>query len=158
MAEATDTSKKEKVESELHLFVLWPRAGNRNKIVQLIEKKFEMLYTSDFDIYEENMPAFLSQFYGIKLPSVKAKLSHTGTGRITLIVVKDSNPKYGKRMYHNRPTEVNTGTFDLRLSCRNLSGNPDTIHGTINALEIYHDLPLLVGEDKSEELLFYYGR
>jgi cytochrome c biogenesis factor len=158
MAETADTSKKEKVEPELHLFVLWPRAQKRQQIIDLITAKFEVLYNSNFEIYKENMPAFLSQFYGIKLPSVKAKLGHTGTGLITLIIVEDSNPQYGKRMYHNRSTEVNTGTFDLRLSCRNLSGDPDTIHGTINALELYHDLPLLIGEDKSEELLLYYGR
>ena len=141
------TTNEEKIKPELHLFIMWPLAGNSLKIQGHITSLFDVIRECEIVLLKETMAEFLANFYGMKLPSIKAKLGHTGDGPIRYLIVKDNTPKYGTRNYHGKMTLVNTRTFDSRLTCRNLSGDPDTIHGTINAREIYHDLPLLLGED-----------
>ncbi len=147
----------EKVTPELHLFIMWPLAGNRLKIHDHIASLFEIIVEGKMSLLKESMVKFLSTFYGIKLPSIKAKLGHTGVGSIHYMIVRDNTPTYGMRNYHGKMTQVNTRTFDSRLTCRNLSGDPDTIHGTINAEEIHHDLPVLFGEDMAREVFEKYG-
>lgn len=147
----------EKVTPELHLFIMWPLAGNRFKIQQHIMSLFDVIVSGQMTLLKESMAEFLSSFYGIKLPSIKAKLGHTGVGPIQYMIVKDNTPKYGTRNYHGKMTLVNTRTFDSRLTCRNLSGDPDTIHATINAKEIYHDLPILLGEDAAKGVFEKHG-
>lgn len=147
----------EKVAPELHLFIIWPLARNRLKIQGHLMSLFELIQEGEMTLLKETMAEFLSTFYGIKLPSIKAKLGHTGTGPIRYLIVKDNTPKYGTRNYHGKMTLVNTRTFDSRLRCRNLSGDPDTIHGTINAKEIYHDLPILLGEDGARKVFEKHG-
>ncbi len=154
---ADTTTNQEKIKPELHLFIMWPLAGNRLKIEGHIKTLFELVGEGEVTLLKESMAVFLSHFYGMKLPSIKAKLGHTGAGPIHYLIVKDNTPKYGTRNYHGKMTLVNTRTFDSRLTCRNLSGDPDTIHGTINAKEIYHDLPLLLGEDGAREVIEKYG-
>ena len=147
----------EEVKPELHLFIMWSLAGNRLKIQNHIKTLFEVVWEGEMTLLKESMAEFLSTFYGIKLPSIKAKLGHTGTGPIRYMIVRDNTPTYSMRNYHGKMTRVNTRTFDSRLTCRNLSGDPDTIHGTINAEEIYHDLPILFGEDTAREVFEKYG-
>lgn len=151
MAEIT-TTDQEKIKPELHLFIMWPLAGNRLKIQGHIMRLFELIQEGEMTLLNLSMAEFLSNFYGIKLPSIKAKLGHTGTGPIRYLIVKDNTPKYGTRMYHGKMTKVNTRMFDSRLTCRNLSRDPDTIHATINAKEIYHDLPILLSEDEARRI------
>jgi len=146
----------EEVKPELHLFIMWPLAGNRLKIQNHIKTLFELIYEGEVTLLKESMAVFLSNFYGIKLPSIKAKLGHTGSGPIHYLIVKDNTPKYGARNYHGKSTLVNTRTFDSRLTCRNLSGDPDTIHATINGKEIHHDLPILLGEEVARKVFEQY--
>ena len=148
---------EEKVKPELHLFIIWPLAGNRLKIQQHIMSLFDVRVSGQMTLLKESMAEFLSRFYGVKLPSIQAKLRHTGVGPIQYMIVKDNTPKYGTRNYHGKQTLVNTRTFDSRLTCRNLSGNPDTIHATINAQEIFHDLPILLGEEAARKVFEAHG-
>ncbi len=156
MAETSKTDKKE-IKPELHLFILWPRAGKKKEVASHIKNKFDLVVEGEMTLIKESMAEFLSAFYGLKLPSIKGKLGHTGSGPIHYLVVKDNTPNYGFRNYHGKPTNVNTRTFDARITCRNLSGDPDTIHGTINVKEIHHDLPILLGEQAAKELIELHG-
>lgn len=135
------------LESEVHLFILWQRAlGERQRILDDIAKKFTVLKVEDIKWDLDSFSQNLTRFYGEKLPSGSHKELECGTGRFTLVIVKDVAPSYAERMTSRGYELVNINMFDAKALYRSWTGGGHKIHSTNSVQETRHDIHLLTGK------------
>lgn len=134
--------------SEINLFIIWKNAQkHKERIINDIEKNFIVLKIMDINWTKKKFAENLTRFYGTNLPKFSHKQIDVGTGKFTLVVVKDLNPKYEYRdTYHGRDY-VNVNMFDKKTLYRSWVGGNSRIHCTNNQKETQHDLTLLFGEN-----------
>ncbi len=133
--------------SEIHLFIVWEKARNRqSEILGDIKKKFQVLDILEVSWSKRNFASNLTRFYGLKLPSRSSKERHCGTGPFLLVVVRDFDPNYEDRATSTGITRVNVATFDCKELSRSWTGGGHRVHATNTPEETQHDLALLLGQ------------
>ena len=145
------------MKKELHLFIIWENARNKqNEILEDIKKNFKILNVYEVEWAKENFSNNLTRFYGTNLPAGSDKEVHCGNGKFLLIIIQDLNPKYEERDTSKGKKVVNINLFDKKTEYRNLTGGGHKIHSTNSETETNHDITLLLGKNV-EDYLKYNG-
>ena len=141
------------MKKELHLFILWENARNKqNEILDDINKNFKILNVYDIEWAKENFSNDLTRFYGTNLPAGSDKEIHCGNGRFLLIILQDLNPVYEERDTSKGTKIVNTNLFDKKTEYRNWTGGGHKVHATNSQSETNHDITLLLGKNVEDYL------
>lgn len=143
---------------ELHLFILWSKAGQaRENVLSGIGRAFTVLRIFRLHWQQTLFSNNLTRFYGQHLPPGCDKEKSCGTGPLTLVVVRDEAPQYATRQTTRGPQSVNTRVFDLKDHFRSAIGGGLPIHATNTPTETDHDLSLLLGVSTNEFEQVYHG-
>lgn len=138
---------------ELHLFILWERARNKEQeILADIKKHLKIIECFDIGWNKKLVADNFSRFYGVKLPDNSAKEKECGNGRFLLVTVADENPHYEFVETSRGHEYVNTNIFNLKEKYRKLTGGGHKIHATNNSKETNHDIVLLLGKNYEDYL------
>lgn len=133
---------------EIHLFILWENARyKQEEILNDIKQNFDILNVYNMEWSKAKFSENLSRFYGTNLPVNSEKEKHCGNGKFLLVIVKDNNPKYEKRLTSKGLQIVNVNMFDKKESYRQKTGGGHKIHGTNSEKETNHDLTLLLDKN-----------
>ncbi len=135
----------------LYLFIFWESARNKeNFLFEELKKKFIIRDVYEIKWNTKNFSNNLKRFYGPKLGNVFKKTTLCGTGPLLLILISDSNPKFGKRRTSKGMELVNINIFDNKKSYRKLTGAGFAIHSSITDKETNDDLTLLLGKNTQD--------
>lgn len=138
---------------ELHLFILWERARNKEQeILADIQKHLKILKCFDIGWNKKLVADNFSRFYGVKLSDNSAKEKECGKGRFLLVTVADENPHYEFVETSRGHEYVNTNIFNLKEKYRQLTGGGHKIHATNSPKETNHDIVLLLGKNYDDYL------
>ncbi len=138
---------------ELHIFIIWQNAQyKKNEILKNISLKFKILEISNIKWDEDNFSNNITRFYGEKLPPGSFKELECGTGRFTIVVVLDTEPKYKRRKTSKGAKFVNAKMFDAKEMYRAWTGGGHKIHASNDTSEAKHDLVLLLGKTVDSRL------
>ena len=144
------------VGKELHLFIIWERARNKETdIINDIKSNFTILKFFDIQWDSRNVASNFTRFYGTNLPTGSAKEAECGTGNFLLIVVYDENPYYANRLTSKGDAIVNINMFDAKSKYRSWTGGGHKIHATNSPRETNHDITLLLGVNIEDFLRCY---
>ena len=81
------------MKEELHLFIIWENARNKQEeIIKDIKENFEIINIYDICWSKDKFSNNLSRFYGTNLPKGSGKEQHCGNGNFLLIIIKDLKP------------------------------------------------------------------
>lgn len=138
---------------ELHLFVLWEKARDKqNEIINDIRQHLQILECYDIQWSKNKIAENFSRFYGQKLKNISAKEKHCGGGRFLLITVLDNAPDYQLTQTSRGHEYVNVNLFSLKEKYRRMTGGGHKIHATNSAAETNHDITLLLGKNSADYL------
>lgn len=141
------------MKEELHLFIIWENARNKQEeIIKDIKENFEIINIYDVSWSKDKFSNNLSRFYGTNLPKGSGKEQHCGTGNFLLIIIKDLKPAYTERMTSKGPKIVNINMFDKKEQYRQWTGGGHRIHATNDEKETNHDITLLLGKNVKDYL------
>lgn len=141
------------MKEELHLFIIWENARNKEKeILEDIKKNLEIMKVYEVQWSKEEFSNNLSRFYGTNLPKDSAKEVHCGNGKFLLVIVKVSNPIYENRNTSKGKKSVAINMFDKKMEYRELTGGGHKVHATDSEKETQHDLTLLLGKNVEDFL------
>jgi len=133
-------------EREAHVFIVWSKGlDQRQKILEDIAKRFEILQCIDTSWSKENFSENLSRFYGENLPKNSSKEKHCGTDTFLCVLVRDNDPKYELRETSKGIKPVNINMFDAKQLYRDWTGGGHKIHGSDNIVEAKSNMYLLYG-------------
>ncbi len=133
-------------EREAHVFIVWSRGlDQRQKILEDIANRFEILCTKETTWSKGKFSENLSRFYGENLPKNSSKEKHCGTDMFLGIIVKDPNPVYELRETSKGIKPVNINMFDAKQVYRDWTGGGHRIHGSDNIEEAKSNMYLLYG-------------
>jgi len=133
--------------SELHAFILWEYARNKSKeIIDDLETRFEICQIYEISWPKTKFAKNLKRFYGVTLANPIQKESQCGNGPFLLIIIRDNNPKHGKRKTSLGSQIVNTNVYDLKMQYRRMLKSGFIIHSSIHEKESNHDFTLLLGK------------
>lgn len=141
------------MKEELHLFIIWEHARNKEKeILEDIKNNFEIMKIYEVEWSKDKFSNNLSRFYGTNLPKDSAKEVHCGNGKFLLVVVKVNNPIYENRNTSKGEKSVAINMFDKKTEYRELTGGGHKVHATDSQKETEHDLTLLLGKNVEDFL------
>ena len=141
------------MKEELHLFIIWEHARNKEKeILEDIKKNLEIIKIYEVEWSKEKFSNNLSRFYGTNLPKDSAKEIHCGNGKFLLVIVKVKNPIYEIRNTSKGEKSVAINMFDKKTEYRELTGGGHKVHATDSQKETEHDLTLLLGKNVEDFL------
>lgn len=134
-----------RINSELHLFIIWNR-GEKFKeiIINDIKKRFSIKLIRKIKWKKELFSQNLRRFYGRNLPKNSSKENECGTGPFTVVIVEDINPIYAPRKTNQGIQMVNINMFDSKEMYRNWA-HSNVIHASNSTKESNHDITLLFG-------------
>lgn len=132
--------------TEAHVFIVWSKGLNeKGKILEDIEKRFEIIQTVYTTWSKEKFSENLSRFYGENLPKNSSKEKHCGTDTFLCVLVKDVNPVYELRETSKGIKPVNINMFDAKQLYREWTGGGHKIHGSDNISEAKSNIYFLYG-------------
>lgn len=132
--------------TEAHVFIVWSKGLNeKDKILEDIEKRFEIIQTVYTTWSKEKFSENLSRFYGENLPKNSSKEKHCGTDTFLCVLVKDVNPVYELRETSKGIKPVNINMFDAKQLYREWTGGGHKIHGSDNISEAKSNIYFLYG-------------
>lgn len=141
------------MKEELHLFIIWEKARNKEKeIINDIKRNFNIIEIYELEWSKEKFSNNLSRFYGTNLPKGSGKEEHCGNGKFLLVIIQDLNPVYEKRLTSKGEKIVNINLFDKKEKYREMTGGGHKIHATNSLVETNHDLTLLLGKNAEDYL------
>lgn len=141
------------MEKELHIFILWARARNREtEILDDINKKFNLYEVIEVTWSKKKFAENLSRFYGVKLGRNSSKEKECGNEKFLLITLFDENPKYDWVKTSRGLEYVNINTFEAKQLYRSWTGGGHKVHATNLPAETEHDLVLLLGQTTKDYL------
>lgn len=133
-------------ENEAHVFIVWSKGFHcRDKILDDVKTKFEILEIVDITWSKDKFSENLSRFYGENLPKNSSKEKHCGTGTFLCIIVRDKNPIYDLRETSKGMKAVNINMFDKKQLYRQWTGGGHKIHGSDSIAEARSNIYLLLG-------------
>jgi len=133
-------------EREAQVFIVWSKGlEQREKIIENIQTKFEIIECIDTTWSKEKFSENLSRFYGENLPKNSSKEKHCGTETFLCIIVRDNNPEYDLRETSKGMKTVNVNMFDAKQLYRSWTGGGHKIHGSDNITEARSNMYLLYG-------------
>lgn len=139
------------ISEELHAFIVWENARKDiKKIIQQIEKKFQICKIYEISWPKEMFANNLKRFYGVTLAKPDEKKAKCGDGSFLLIILKDKHPVYGKRKTSLGSQNVNTNIYDFKMQTRKLLGSGFILHSSIHKKEANHDFTMLLGKNLEE--------
>jgi len=137
--------------SELYLFLIWEHARTREDfILEEIKKQFIIRDVYEIKWNEKNFSDNMRRFYGPKLGNVFEKTNLCGTGSFLLIIISDSNPKFGRRRTANGMEMVNLNLYNSKRQYRKLTSKGFAIHSSLTSKETNDDLTLLLGKNTTD--------
>jgi peptidoglycan/xylan/chitin deacetylase (PgdA/CDA1 family) len=132
--------------SELHVFVLWSRARDREEeILADLSTQFAVLELFEAAWTRSRFSDNLTRLYGEALPAGSNKEVHCGTGPLLVAVVRDDDPRHEYRSDVRRTALVNANTFDAKQRYRRWTGGGHRVHASLTEREAERDLFLLLG-------------
>jgi hypothetical protein len=138
------------VSAELHLFLLWSKAREREAaILSDLGSRFTILDAVEVEWTRARFAENLTRFYGQALPPGSDKELHCGDGPFLLVVVADASPLYRTRKRPQGREIVNAATFDAKSRYREWTGGGHRVHATLSQHELARDLFLLLGAEPS---------
>jgi hypothetical protein len=139
------------MEQELHSMILWENAKKDSEtIINSIKDKFEICKIYEIFWPKENFTNNLKRFYGVTLADPQNKKIKCGDGSFLLIIIRDKNPKKGKRKTSLGSQIVNINIYDFKMKIRKMLGTGFIIHSSIHQREANHDFTLLLGKNLDE--------
>lgn len=138
--------------SEIHLFVLWNKAREKEEeIIKEIKNSFSILEVYEIGWSKENFKLNLERFYCEK---IRKKIKHTGTGKFLLVTVRDDNPQYRYEETLKGFEYVNSKVLDLKKKLRVITSKGGkkcySIHATNDIVEADKNLIFLIGKSYKE--------
>ena len=142
-----------KMKEELHLFIIWENARDKqNEIIEDIKNNFKIINIYDVCWNKDKFSNNLSRFYGTNLPKESGKEEHCGNGEFLLVIIKDLKSEYKERETSKGTKIVNVNMFDKKEQYRELTGGGHKIHATNDEKETNHDITLLLGKNIEDYL------
>jgi len=121
------------MEGELNLFIIWENARkNTDELLENIRKKFEIREVYEITWNSKYFVKNLRRFYGANLPKPLRKTSECGTGSFLLVLVIDTNIKYGMRRTSKGMQLVNINIYDEKMKYRKMLKGDYPIHSAIH--------------------------
>lgn len=145
-------------ESEIHLFILWETARNKQtQILEDIKSKFEILQVFEIIWSPDLVSNNFTRFYGVNLPSHSIKEKECGSGPFLLVIVKVISVDYDGAWTSHGWEYVERNMFEAKQLYRSWTGGGHKVHGTTNVLETNSNLSLLLGLHTEDFLQQYLG-
>lgn len=136
--------------SEIHIFIIWEKAINKEKIISNIRENFKILGCFEVKWSTENFDRNLLRLYGNSLKKAESKKNVCGEGPFLFMIVEDENPEYSNRNTLHGEDFVNINIFDKKIEYRKIAGGGQRVHASNSEKESKRAIGLILNRTFSD--------